>query len=170
MIVLGIDPGAVATGLALIDEAPFATPLLLDSHTIERGPRAEEETGELVDVPDLYLRHVNADAALWAKNRRVEVVGIEGIRRPSWRHAGKVKPVDPSAIMATGIVLGALRAAMHIAQVPVVIVRPLGNGRLFPLNAYPGPLATDGAGRDKRRHERSAYDVAVMAAQEHRRS
>jgi hypothetical protein len=172
VIVLGIDPGAVHTGLALIDAADFMQrPALIESRTVTRDDRLVDE--ELLDVPDAYLLAVCSAAVEYAVRirptpgvRAVHVVGIEGIRRPSWRHAGKVKPVDPSAFMATGIVLGALRAALAVStetgRIPVKIVRPLGNGRLFPLNAYPDPLATDGKGHDARRHERSAYDVAVM--------
>ena len=74
-----------------------------------------------------------------------------------------MKPLNPAAIIGTAVVLGHVLGWDH-PTATLVRVAPLGNGRLFPLTAYPGPLATNGKGTDARRHERSAFDVAVSAA------
>lgn len=143
MIALGIDPGARWTAFALIDTSPTR-------------PEYLNAVASTVEI----MAHYDAVS--------VDVIGVEWIRRPSWRVKGKAKPLDPTAILATGIVLGVVEATLRRCAHPIVRIGPSGNGRLLPLTAYPGPLATGGKGTDARRHERSAYDVAMMAAQQHR--
>lgn len=162
MIALGIDPGARWTGLALIEDTRDGIPRLIASTTIDRG-----ESDDLLDVPDEYLLEITELAIDPFRLRLPDVVGVEWVRRPSWRVKGKAKPLDPSAIMATALVVGAVYHHLaHHVDCPVERIRPLGNGRLLPLRSYPNPLGTDGKGTDRLRHERSAYDVAMMAVQQ----
>lgn len=168
MKILGIDPGAVSTGFAVIDDATslrvdagyLTTPALLDSATVLRD-RTDPTDHDLVEVPRAYLGSVLATALDLVRTHDVELIGVEGVKRPAWRHRGKVKPTDPTAIIATAIVLGAILGRRW--TIPIVRVVPAGNGRLLALTAYPLPLATKGKGHDARRHERSAYDVAASA-------
>lgn len=163
MIVLGVDPGGRDTGIAVVDvaaTAAYSTPTLLASTTVHRA-----DDGPLTHVPETYLRDVLAviltlreDPAGLAPD--VELIAVEGVEAPNWHHGGKAKPIKPDAIIATAQVLGAVLGRSW--TVPVVRVRPGRNGHALPLDAYPGYLATKGKGQDKRRHERSAYDVACQ--------
>lgn len=163
LVVVGIDPGARATGIAVLERKTLATFDLLGSTAIVRPKIAGEE---IIDVPEPYLLDVVAAAVEAVRTHGADLVAVEGIRRPSWRVAGRSKPLDPSAIIGTAQVLGAIRGRSW--GVPVVTVPPGRNGHLIPLNRYPEPLATNGKGSDKRRHERSAYDVAVLGSDRHR--
>jgi hypothetical protein len=62
--------------------------------------------------------------------------------------------------MATALVFGAIVGRAW--TVPLVAINPGRNGSALPLDQYPDPLATTGKGGDKRRHERSAFDVATQ--------
>lgn len=160
MIVLGVDPGARQTGLAVVGP----TGELLASATVDRptGPTDPD----LLLVPRSYLARVLGACVEAVREHGVDLIGVERVKRPAWRVGGKVKPLDPSAIMATSIVLGAILGRQW--TVPVVAIAVQSNGNLRPLPHYPAPLATNGRGHDKRRHERSAYDVADRARATHR--
>lgn len=157
MIVLGIDPGARWSGLAVIDtEQRFPFPLLA-STTIDRGAN----TGPLERPPRWYVTGVVAAAVQAVAEYGVELVAVEGIRKPGGHAKGrKGHLIDPAAIMGTAVVFGALFGRSW--SVPVTAVPPGGNGQGLPLFRYPEPIATKGLGNDKRRHERSAYDVACQ--------
>lgn len=162
MIVVGVDPGARETGLAIVR---YGDGELLDSATIRRPARSP-----VLDVEPEYLFEV-ASAVAAAVDPDVALLAVERVQRPAWRVAGKVKPTDPSAIIATGIVFGAILGRAW--PVPVVIVDPHRNGSR-PFGTYPPQLVTEPerrgtgwelrpAGDGKLRHERSAYDVACRA-------
>jgi hypothetical protein len=156
MIVVGVDPGAKWTGISVVGLGDLY-PYLLASTTITRP----QDGRELLDVPRSYLLDVNAAILAGVRDHDAQRIAVETVKRPAWRVKGKVKPLDPTAIMATALVLGSILGRSW----PVELVRipPRANGRLLPLNRYPKPLATDGVGQDKRRHERSAFDVALSA-------
>lgn len=167
VIVVGVDPGARATGIVVVDHSGHPGQLsyraeLVTSTTVTRPL----DDGPLVKVPRAYLVDVVATVTAAVRDHAAALLAIEDVNAPSWRHAGKTKPVDPAGIIATAIVLGALRGRAW--QLPVVDVAPGGNGRRLPLHAYPDPLCTGGKGHDKRRHERSAFDVAAQAPALHR--
>ena len=174
-VVLGIDPGATATGFAILDErhrrrCPW-------SITVTRPD------GPLLPVPKSYLDDVVATAVTAASTELgfrydvpegpVELVAIEGIKRPEWRVRGKVKPLDPTAILATAIVFGALYGRAW--PMPIAVVPPGRNGSA-PFGVYPPELVSDAerrpgdwqlraAGKGKLAHERSAWDVALDGRQ-----
>lgn len=158
MIVLGIDPGARETGIAIAETADRT---LLAAYTVKRP------TGSpLLDVEDRYLFDVQAAVEQAVRDFDVRLAAVEGLRRPSWRKQGKVSPIDPSAVMATAVVLGAVRVVLrHRLPVPYVVVPPDRNGAVLSWRAYPPPIAPapGGRGQDKHRHERSAFDVACAA-------
>lgn len=163
MIVLGVDPGGRWTGLALIDThtnataggSLVATPALLSSTTIERT-----DDGPPTYVPPHYLRAVNAAIVEALASWPVDLIAVERIERPKGFANGKKHTIDPAPLLAAAIVFGAV--AGRAWTVDLVAIRAGGNGYALPLNRYPDPLATAGKGHDKRRHERSAYDVACQ--------
>lgn len=161
MIVLGVDPGARNTGLAVIDAATFnaGPPPLLASYTVTRP--ADDRPIEA--IPRSYLASVNAAIVAALNDFDVKLIGVEGVTRPTGFSKGRVHTLDPGPIIGTALVLGAIIGRTW--SVPVYRIPPKGNGHLFPLARYPEPIATKGKGHDKRRHERSAYDVAVMVRQ-----
>jgi len=156
VIVVGVDPGARDTGISLVRFGPDPIPELVASTTIHRT-----DDRDLLDVPPAYLWDVNAAILEGIREYGADRLAVETVKRPAWRVNGKVKPLDPTAIMSTAIVVGAVLGRSWPVQ--LVRIPPRANGRLLPLNRYPKPLATAGKGHDKRRHERSAFDVALSA-------
>lgn len=84
----------------------------------------------------------------------VELLAVEGLRPPS----PHVRQTNPSAVIDTARVLGWVES---ISTVEVVEVAPGGHGS-SPLGAYPAHLVGrhEEAGRGRRRHLRSAWDIA----------
>jgi len=161
-VVIGVDPGARSTGIAVVDLArgtDDGPPPLLWSQTVARI--VDESLIE--NPPPSYLHAVVYAVACLTDEHRPALIAVEGIARPRWHNGGKASPIDPAPLLGTAQVVGALLAASTIAGSPVTRVRPGRNGHLFPLTRYPDRLATQGKGQDSRRHERSAYDVAVTA-------
>lgn len=161
VIVLGIDPGAVDTGLAVVDLTVLtATPPLLDWFTVHRAGATKGR--EMTRPPRSYLRDVLGAAVGFVNRYDVELIAVEGVNAPGGHAAGrKGHLINPGAIIATGIVFGAVFGRSWSCE--CVAVTPGGNGNMIPLNRYPAPLGTTGKGNDKHRHERSAYDVAIGA-------
>lgn len=165
MIVCGVDPGSRSTGVAVIDEGARRDSGYLASTTVHRP----EDGSELLEPPRDYLDDVAATILAGIRDHSGDLLAVEGIRRPSWHMDGKAKPTDPSGIIATAIVFGAVFGRPW--PVPIVVVPPGGNGRQ-PLAFYPGRLIPPGKtlaqiatmkGKDKLRHERAAFDVAHRA-------
>ena len=149
--VLGVDPGAMATGLVLLDDAGT----VVDATTAHRGTRA------LGGWVDHVLERV--DAVL---GDRVVVVGVEGVRPPRSHLSGKrsLGVSDPQVMYDTAAVVGAVLAVFSAA----VVVPPGGNGKA-PKTSYPGvllgkrPRAFTVSEVSSRQHEWSAFDVARAA-------
>lgn len=166
MIVVGVDPGAVETGVAIADTRSRR---LLGSATFRRG--GTWSGAQMVEVPPEYVEAVVAGvlAAIGDDGDPPELLVVEAVKRPSWRVAGKVKPTDPSAIIATAVVFGALLGRSW--RVPLVSC-PVGQNGSRPFGHYPDALVSAAerrrsgwelfpAGDGQLRHERSAYDVAM---------
>lgn len=88
-----------------------------------------------------------------------DAVAIEGVQKPSpfMGKSGNVSFTNVNGLLGTAMVLGAVLAAL-----PAIVVPPGGNGS-DPMGVYPvelRPTRGKGAGGDKLRHERSAWDVA----------
>jgi hypothetical protein len=179
MIILGIDPGAVSTGLALMDAVVRGKPRLLGSATVTRSDRGYRDLGALLPVSDGYLEDVQMAAdALGALVASIEYVAVEGVVRPTW--AGGLRgraAANPEPLLATAVVLGYVKACFPpgLISPTLVEVRPGGNGG-GPLGSYPEALVSDreksapawqtrvGGEQAKLRHERSAWDVALVAS------
>lgn len=175
MIVVGVDPGARHTGIAVLDTTlangpggyPPAggVPHLLASTTVTRtddGPLTEPPAAYLLDVLAAIVEVVRDETRPFDGLGSVDLIAVEGVTAPHWHNRGKASPIRPDAIIGTAIVYGAVLGRAW--GIPLVTVPPGRNGHALPLTAYPAPLATTGRGQDKRRHERSAYDVAHRAA------
>ncbi|MDV8005021.1 hypothetical protein [Rhodococcus sp. IEGM 1318] len=156
--VLGIDPGARATGLCVLSG---------DQILAHRTITSE---GDYFPAQRLYVRDVVTTAVLLHDLHEAELIAIETINRPSWHMKGRAA-VDPTALLATAEILGAILGfpwTNHVIQ-----IRPNKNGSQ-PLGTYPGVLVSPGerrkAGWEARigggqlRHARSAYDVARLAS------
>lgn len=168
MIVLGIDPGGRWTGYAVIETGSSSRPPeLVESRTIIRPDRGDL----MADVPREHLRDLLEVGLVMATEYAVDLVAVEGVTKPGGHATGRAGHIiNPGPILATGIVYGALAGhpwESDPTACPFVRIAPGRNGHLLPLTAYPGKLATTSKGGDKLRHERSAYDVAMMGPQAH---
>lgn len=162
--VLGVDPGARSTGLCLIHGRD-----ILAHETITH------DTPNLLPVPRTYLRDV-VERINWIRRLNPGLdpsLAVEDVVRPNWHMNGRAA-ADPSALLATAAVLGAVLAIDSRGRT-VLQVRPSGNGSR-PLGAYPDELVSAGErrkagwqmriGSGQLRHARSAYDVALSALRE----
>jgi hypothetical protein len=160
MIVVGIDPGGRDTGIAVVDCSlgGTSTPPLLASLTVHRSDK-----GRLEQPPRGYLLDVVGAVLIAVREHGAGMVAVEAVKKPNphVKRKNGNSIIDPAAIMGTAVVFGAIFGRSW--TIPVVAVQPGGNGTYLPLNRYPAPLGTTGMGNDKRRHERSAYDVAATA-------
>lgn len=162
MIVLGIDPGALATGIVIVDFTAPTIPDLLAHTTIRRTTTGPEYLPVELD----YLEQIYAVVA----RARVDVIGVEDVTPPNLHMARAAYNTGP--VLATAIVAGyctSFAAHGRIIQVP-----PHGNGG-GPLGGYPGELVSErerlqpnwirrtSGDKAALRHERSAFDVARMA-------
>lgn len=167
MTVVGVDPGARQTGLAVVTGDGRT---LLASSTIVRDGRI----AELLVPDERYLANVVGALRDACRAWGPEIVAVELVSRPRQHLNGGLArggkggaAADPSALLATATVIGAI-AGRSWTPADLVLVPPGGNGGR-PVGAYPpelrGPreqLHTVGTG--KLRHERSAYDVALAGA------
>lgn len=151
LVILGVDPGAKETGLALIEGDA-----VLD-HFVASRPRVTD----LVDP--LYAAYVlkAADVLLDGLTQDLDAVAIEDLRAPN----PHVRVTNPGPAIAAGVIAGALIGWADRRGVRVVTVSPEGLGSRL-LATYPktlvGPRETSGRG-GVLRHARSAYDVALAA-------
>jgi hypothetical protein len=154
LAVVGVDPGGSDTGIVL-----RAADKLLAFDVVSRRAAAGEVRAELPD--GAYLcRVVDTVVRFSALTRGSTIVTIEGIKKPTGFAGGKRAPMNPMGLIATGMTLGAVLAAYPEA----LVVPPGGNGSL-PIPAYPSalrPTSGRGAGADRLRHARSAWDVADL--------
>jgi hypothetical protein len=135
LAVVGVDPGGSDTGIVL-----RAADKLLAFDVVSRRAAAGEVRAELPD--GAYLcRVVDTVVRFSALTRGSTIVTIEGIKKPTGFAGGKRAPMNPMGLIATGMTLGAV------------------------LPAYPSalrPTSGRGAGADRLRHARSAWDVADL--------
>lgn len=172
MIVLGVDPGARSTGLALVESFNGRVTRLLTHATVERAPG-----GVVLPPSGVYTSDVLAAVAAMAffsglAGAPADVIGVEGVNRPSW-HMGGRAAANPEPLLATAWIAGLVQGAYPDL---VRTVTPGGNGGGV-LGSYPEELVSSrerlrdnwaqkvGGDAAKLRHARSAYDVARVASQ-----
>lgn len=144
LTVLGIDPGASATGVV----TRRGERLLY--HAVVRRVKNEADNDWLARILDeVEMQRGRNDAALLA---------VESVIAPSGFARGVRAPIALGGLLGTAAVYGAILAVYRDAYV----VAPAGNGS-GPAPAYPPELwgPNEGpAGTGYLRHARSAYDVA----------
>lgn len=155
MIVVGVDPGGRDTGIVVINTSARSIPGMLLRHFTVTNPAKD-----LLDTSPAYLMDVNASILMAIRETDAEAVGMEGLRAPSSHIRGEKSFVRPRDVMAVALVVGSILGRSW--PVGLVKIAPGGNGKTLPRTQYPEAIrmAEGGRGSDKRRHERSAFDVA----------
>lgn len=154
-VMIGVDPGGRQTGLVVrYGNACLAADLITrDGPEVFPGPdylaEVVEAIGGLVvyasqDLPELA-------GAGWPR------IAVEGVVHPN----GHVRMINAAGLLGTATVLGAVLAHFPAA----LVVPPAGNGA-GPRSAYPAALwpPTEKRGTGRRRHLRSAWDIAEAGA------
>ena len=157
-LVVGIDPGGRDTGIVAVSPDGMVRTAIVTN------------PGELLPLPAGYLADILAAVEELTGGRHA-VIRVEDVKRPSWHVAKDAKrgaATNPTGLLATAQVLGAVRAVYRNAE----LVPPGGNGSK-PLGAYPLALVGDRertspgwelkTGQGKKRHLRSAWDIANHA-------
>lgn len=171
VIVVGVDPGAKDTGICVIRGRD-----ILATHTVAT-------TGDLFPADRDYLQAVvHAVRSCFTPGftdfgdfaDEPTLVAVESITKPNWHMGRGGAAANPTALLATAEVLGAVLA--HPWPVPIVAVPPGKNGSQ-PLGTYPPELVSAAerraknwqlkVGGGKLRHQRSAFDVALAGARSH---
>lgn len=153
-----MDPGGSFTGLAVVNVDEYDPKIRVEAWaTIQRRKGVP-----VLPVERDYLIDVTAWIADAVRHFDPSLVAVEGVVKPRWYFDGKAKPIDPTPLLATAVVVGAVLARLW--PVKVVEVAP-GQHSAMPTSGYPEDLrpTTRAAGKDKHRHVRSAIDVAICA-------
>ncbi len=161
--VLGIDPGARATGLCVLSG---------DQIVAHRTITSE---GEIFPAERRYVLAVLEAGATLRQIHDVDLVAVETITRPSWHMKGRAA-VDPTALLATAEVLGAVLGVTGPSTSPKSDPTKTGHNHSAPTRELVSPAERRKAGWENRigggqlRHARSAYDVARLATKLARRT
>ena len=154
--VLGIDPGAKATGVVVRsgDELAYGTTAVRD-----KGETVEQyAAGVVILVAGITERFMELLACR-------PLVAIEAVLAPNVWNNGERVILHPQFVMDTCTVAGHIAGWATAERLEVEWVRPEHNGQGF-MGAYPTPLRPTrgkGAGKDRFRHVRSAWDIAGAA-------
>lgn len=139
-VICGIDPGGRQTGVVWVCEGQ------LEYHNVyERGP-GEDDAAYIDRFP-------------WAAGPIPDLICVEDVRAP----VGQMGQISLDGLLRTAVTLGAVLAYAASGGVPVVVVPPGAHGS-GPVTAYPvelRPTRGSGAGHDRLRHCRSAWDLAI---------
>ncbi|OLT35618.1 hypothetical protein BJF84_13410 [Rhodococcus sp. CUA-806] len=159
---------------------------MIRSATVLRAKPTLPGPNQLLPVPQGYLAQIAITCALLAADASFAafphggavtpvVIAIEGITRPNWHMQGRAA-ANPEPLLAAAIVLGNIQAWATTTYGQYTEIPPGGNGGA-PLSQYPDTLVSDAERRKpnwqnrigesgKLRHERSAFDVAHVAARQ----
>jgi len=157
--VLGMDPGGRESGLVVRQGDALV------AHAVEvRADRGRMPDGRYVRQVLARCSALLADADVGPRDDSL-IVAVEGVAYwPERQQKGKA-PRDQRGLYGTAMILGAILARWPRAT----IVKPGGNhGGLHGL-AYPDAIRppVNGAGTDRLRHARSAWDVSYRGEREH---
>lgn len=150
---IGVDPGGTYTGVIARPTGRHDAPCLF-ACVLVREP-GQEMVDYLLEVFDAIR-----DAQAKDRGPRAREIAVEDARAPTGWKAGERAPIDPEGIINAARILGGIEGRWPNRH----LVDPGGHGAL-PLNLYPallrGPRERVGTGR--RRHARSAWDIAGVA-------
>lgn len=160
--VIGIDPGSVDTGIVIINtqtlSPTYATTLSRNTKTGDISPVTYART---------VCQQVNTIIKTHIPPNTLFGIGIEGVEDPKGYHRGIKSPINPKHIIRTAVTAGALAIQFPTA----CIIRPRGHGSK-PKDQYPPALQgrrtpdlPDSETVGSRRHEQSAYDIALETLQ-----
>lgn len=167
MIVTAIDPGYRWTAVVTRDTSRGKDDSVLAWRVID----AKE------DLPDRQPLTIIAEVLEEVREQILGVggpvhdVAVEGVNGPTGFAHGKRSPLDPSQLLVTAAVMGAVVGAFS-----ATVVDPAGHGAPLPgraalLAVYPvclvGARERTGGGKAITQHARAAWDVAGAAARLH---
>lgn len=150
---IGIDPGGTYTGVVARPTRDLkARPTY--GAVVVRGQDSPLPL-YLLEVLDTIEKAIGLDSGPQAGE-----ISVENVRPPTgWKDSERV-PIHPEGLLLTGVVLGAILGRWPNAY----LVEPAGHGS-HPLQLYPTDLIgqRERQGTGRRRHARSAWDVAGVA-------
>lgn len=163
MIIVGVDPGSRYCGFVVRERRE-----LLD-HAVLTNTE-----DQLFPAQGSWIERILTHTAGLVQEYNPGCIGVETLRRPNWRVRDGAAAKDPSHVIATAQLIGALQGAQFgMLGCPVREVNP-GKLGSAPLGAYPDALVSDGerrrpnwkmqVGTGQLRHARSAFDCAGHAA------
>lgn len=150
-LIVGVDPGARETGV-----------IARCGNVLRAATLVTKAAG--ADTFDAYLTEVLEVAAGMARTLHAVAIAVEDVTAPTGFADGERHPITLGPLLLTAQVLGAVRVSLT----GVIVVDAGGNGS-SPIELYPselvGPLERVGK-YGKRRHLRSAWDIAARGALE----
>lgn len=154
--VIGIDPGCRETGLIARHGRSLVGAWIIARDDGAALPGAVY----LAEVLD-GIEYACARVSRYRRDVPAPFLSIEGLVIPHGKNPdGTATMMNPTGLMGTAIVLGAVLAA----HPDILVVAPGGHGS-YPRAAYPAALygARETKGRGKLRHCRSAWDISEAA-------
>lgn len=149
-VLLGIDPGAMETGIVLlVDEEVTRASVVKRNRQPSRGA---------------YVTEIISTVKDFLGKTKNPTVCVEDVVKPKPFYRGKQSFVNVSSIIDTSIVLGAI-----LAHYPKAVVCPPGHNGQGELASYPPLLIGkhEKSGKSAvRRHVRSAYDCCLTVIAE----
>lgn len=154
-VVIGVDPGGRQTGLVVRYGNSCLAADLVTRDDPEPFPGADY-LAEVVDAIGGLVVYASQDLPELA-GAAPPKVAVEAVVHPS----GHVRMINAAGLLGTATVLGAV-----LAHFPKAIVVPPASHGAGPRSAYPAVLwpPTEKRGTGRRRHLRSAWDIADAGA------
>lgn len=161
---LGVDPGAIDTGIVLLEDGRYVTHCTVSVERMLVPVADPDYLDQVWSALDLVTSHLAADELV--------LVAVEGLVKPT----GQMGKIDPTPFGAMGGVIGTIQAWARTNHVGYILVRPGGWGSGHP-SEYPRQMHDPrgackqgrlemrcnpacAAKKGTERHARSAYDVA----------
>ncbi|QWS68239.1 RuvC-like resolvase [Gordonia phage VanLee] len=163
-VILGVDPGSRWCGLCVREGRRLLGFEVIENPERVTFPASNAWVGQVLAAVSARIGEFGPDC-----------VAVELLSKPSWHVGGGRAAANPSEVIATAQVLGAVQSLD--TAIPVRLCPPgkMGSG---PLGSYPVDLVSPAeqrapnwkmrVGKGRLRHARSAWDVAGHGALVHR--